>query len=88
MYGYLNRPDKCLVNEIVDELEKIQAIRELNDLWYDKQEELQRIYSETTPTRVPLSENPDFKNLKNAVIRAAGQIEMDLLQIHRKILLL
>ena len=76
MYGYLNRPDKRLVNEIVDELEKIPAIKELYDLWYDKQDELYRIYSETTPTRVPLSENPDFKNLKNAVIRAAGQIEM------------
>ena len=76
MYGYLNRPDKRLVNEIVDELEKIPAIKELYDLWYDKQDELHKIYSETTPTRVPLSENPDFKNLKNAVIKAAGQIEM------------
>lgn len=54
MYGYLNRPDKRLVNEIVDELEKKLAIKELYDLWYDKQDELPWIYSETTPNRVPL----------------------------------
>lgn len=74
IYGYLNKGDKYLVDRIVDQIEKIPAVNELYDIWYEKQEELRRLYSETVPIRVPLSENQEFKSIRNAVIRAAEGI--------------
>ncbi len=57
VYGYLNKGDKYVVDRIIDQIEKIPAVKELYDLWYEKQEELQRIYSESTPVRVPEEDN-------------------------------
>ena len=75
VYGYLSKDTKYLVNRIVDEIEKIPAVKELYDLWYEKQEELRRMYSETLVPRVPLSENPEFKSIRNAVIKAAERLD-------------
>lgn len=76
VYSYLKFTDKKLVNGIVDEIEKIPAVKELYDLWYEKQEELHRVYSESLPARVPLSENPEFKSIRNAVIAAAADMNV------------
>ena len=75
-YGYLSKNDKYIVDRIVDQIEKIPAVKELYDLWYEKLEELRRIYSETVPNRVPLSENPEFKSIRNAVIHAAAELDI------------
>lgn len=75
VYGYLTKDDKYVVDRIVDQIENIPSVKELYDLWYEKQEELYRIYSESTPLRVPLSENPEFKSIRNAVISAACDLE-------------
>lgn len=74
VYGYLSKHDKELVNKIVDHIEKIPEIKELYELWYEKQEELRRMYSDTLIPRVPLSENPEFKTIRNAVVRAADNL--------------
>ena len=71
VYGYLSKDDKCLVDRIVDEIGKIPAVKELYDLWYEKQYELHRIYSENIPIQLPLSQNPEFKSIRNAVIKSA-----------------
>lgn len=71
VYGYLSKNDRLLVKKIVDQIEQIPAVKELYDLWYEKQEELRRMYSETLIPRVPLSENTEFKTIRNAVIKAA-----------------
>ena len=76
-YGYLKKDDKHIVDRIVDQIEKIPAVKELYGLWYEKQDELHRIYSETAPIRVPLSENPDFKTIRNAVINAACELNTE-----------
>lgn len=73
-YGYLSKDDKNLVNRIVDEIEKIPDVKELYDLWYEKKKELHRVYSESLPARLPLSENPEFKSIRNAVIAAADDM--------------
>lgn len=76
-YGYLKKDDKYIVDRIVDQIEKIPAVKELYGLWYEKQDELHRIYSETAPVRIPLSENPDFKTIRNAVINAACELNTE-----------
>lgn len=74
VYGYLKKDDKLLVKQIVDELEKIPAVKELYDLWYEKQEGIYRIYKSDMPSRIPLSENQDFKSIRNTVIQAAFEL--------------
>ena len=75
VYGFLHRNDRALVDSIVDQIEKIPAVKELYDLWYEKQEELKHIYSESDLPRLPLSSNPEFKTIRNAVIKAADSLD-------------
>ena len=75
VYGYLKPEEKTLVNSIIDEIGKGPAVKEAYDLWYEKQEELSRFYRTNLPQRVALSANPEFKVLKNTVIKAASEID-------------
>ncbi len=77
VYGYL-RPDlKTLVNQIVDELAKDERIAQLYDLWYQDKQAARNIYDERPLQRVPLSKNPDFKPIRNAVIQAAVELDVE-----------
>ena len=77
VYGYL-RPDlKALVNQIADELAKDERIAQLYDLWYQDKQAARNVYDERPLQRVPLSENPDFKPIRNAVIRAAVELDVE-----------
>ena len=71
VYGYLRPELKALVNQIVDELAKDERIAQLYDLWYQDKQAARNIYDERPLQRVPLSENPDFKPVRNAMIQAA-----------------
>ena len=71
VYGYLRPELKALVNQIVDELAKDERIAQLYDLWYRDKQAARNVYDERPLQRVPLSENPDFKPVRNAVIQAA-----------------
>lgn len=69
VYGYLPERAKNLVNGIVDELSKLDEIKNLYDLWYDQKELTMQIYRDKMPNRLPLSANNEFKSVKNVVIR-------------------
>lgn len=71
VYGYLNSDLKKLVDDIVDELSEDERISELYDLWYQLREEILSIYTDELPPRFPLSQNEEFRSIKNAVIREA-----------------
>ena len=71
VYGYLRPELKALVNQIVDELAKDERIAALYDLWYQDKQAARNVYDERPLQRVPLSENPDFKPIRNAVVQAA-----------------
>lgn len=74
VYGYLKADVKAIVDQIVDELEKDARIAELYNLWYEQTEEIKRTYTETLSKRVPLSQNKEFKSMRNAVIQEAMHI--------------
>ena len=77
VYGYL-RPDlKALVNQIVDELAKDERIAQLYDLWYQDKQAARNVYDERPLQRVPLSENSDFKPIRNAVVQAAVELDVE-----------
>lgn len=71
VYGYLPADLKALVDRITDELEKDERISKLYDLWYDQRYEILKTYTDTLPEKIPLSQNDEFKKIRNAVIREA-----------------
>lgn len=73
-YGYLKADVKAMVDEIVRELAADSNIAALYDLWYKKREEIIRTYTGELPKRIPLEDNPEFKSIKNAVIREAMKL--------------
>lgn len=77
VYGYLRPELKALVNQIVDELAKDERIAQLYDLWYQDKQAARNVYDERPLQRVPLSENPDFKPIRNAVVQAAVELDVE-----------
>lgn len=77
VYGYLKADVKAIINFIVDEIAADERIAALYDLWYEQREEVIRTYTDELPERVPLSQNKEFKSIKNAVIQEAMNIIAD-----------
>lgn len=76
-YGYLPLSTKKIVDDIVIELSKDKRISELYGLWYEEKENTIRIYTDAMPPRISLVDNPEFKTVKNAVIKEALNILTD-----------
>lgn len=74
VYGYLKADVKDLIDRIVDELAADERIAKLYDLWYEQRENVIRTYTEALPERVPLSQNKEFKSVRNMVITEAMNI--------------
>ena len=73
-YGYLKPSVKALVDEIVDELERDERVAAAYHLWYEMREEVLRTYKDDLPERIPLSQQKEFKRIKNIVIQEAVQL--------------
>ena len=81
-YGYLKPSVKSLVDEIVDELERDERIAAAYNLWYEMREEVLRTYKDELPERIPLSQQKEFKRIKNIVIQEAVLLGAQLEQNH------
>ena len=69
VYVYLKPNVKAIVDSIVDELTSDDRIKKLYDLWYEQKENTIRTYTDEMPDRIPLTQNKEFKSIKNAVIK-------------------
>ena len=69
VYGYLPPRIKRIVDEIVDELAKDERVSAAYSLWQDLREQLCIDYNQTQPQRIPLSQQKEFKTVRNMVIR-------------------
>lgn len=78
VYGYLKADVKDIVDRIVDILASDPRMTELYDLWYKAKEESLKLYSSELPPRVPLSQNKEFKTVRNAVVTEAVKIAEEL----------
>lgn len=67
-YGYLQVPLKELVNQIVDELAKDERVASAYEKWYELRNEVLRTYKDKLPEPIPLSQQKEFKQIKNIVI--------------------
>ena len=77
VYGYLKADVKTIIDSIVDEIASDERIAVLYDLWYEQRESVIKTYTDELPERVSLSQNREFKSIKNAVIQEAMNIVTD-----------
>ena len=77
VYGYLPRYAKVMVNSIVNELEKDDRIDSLYEMWYSNEIEVISYYTDKYPKRKPLSQNKEFKSIKNMIISEAMNILLE-----------
>ena len=75
-YGYLPKTVKKTVNEIVNQLEQMPVINECYQAWWELQCQIEDFYSKKERRRPPLSEQKEFRPIKNAVIQEAENIRM------------
>ena len=76
VYGYLKKPVKAQVDAVVDELAKLPEVAECYEHWNRLRDELERYYKDTTREHKPLSQQPEFKAIKNMVIREAEELRL------------
>ncbi len=74
LYGYLPPTTKRIVDAIVDELASDERVAEAYSLWQDMRDEVFSFYSKAKPERVPLSQQKEFKPVRNMVIREVVQM--------------
>ena len=69
VYGYLPPTTKKIVDAILDELSEIPEVATAYDLWYEMRNEVLHSYFDDTSERLPLSQQKEFKSLKNYIIQ-------------------
>ncbi len=73
-YGYLPKVQKKLVDRIVDEMERLPSVHDCYDQWLILQGKVDGYYHNKERKHVPLSQQKEFRSIKNAVIREAENI--------------
>ena len=76
VYGYLKKPVKAQVDAIVDELAKLPEVAECYEQWNRLRDELERYYKDTPREHKTLSQQQEFKAIKNMVIREAEELRL------------
>lgn len=71
VYGYLPKNIKQTVDDIVAEFAKDERIAELYAEWNKANREKLSVYYDKKKPDIPLEENKEFRDIKNAVIRSA-----------------
>ena len=75
-YGYLPKRLKALVDEIVDEMERLPVVSKCYDQWLMLQGKVDSYYHDKPQERIPLSQQKEFRQIKNAVIQEAKRLHL------------
>ena len=75
-YGYLKAPLKEQVDAIVDELAKVPQVAECFEIWNRLRDELESYYKDSPRQHLPLSQQKEFKAIKNMVIQEAENLQL------------
>ena len=79
-YGYLKKPLKELVDSLVDEMETIPEVAAYYAEWNDLRDTLEGYYKSTPRQHNPLSQQKEFRAIKNAIIQEAEQLRQQMEQ--------
>ncbi|MDA3731360.1 relaxase MobL [Niameybacter massiliensis] len=74
VYGYLPPRTKKLVDDITDELAKEPSIAHAYKLWCEMRSEITASYRDTPEPIFPLSQQKEFKSIKNHIIYEADRL--------------
>ena len=77
-YGYLKKSLKDKVDEIVDGLEKLPEVAEYYAVWNDLRDTLEGYYKAKPRQHNPLSQQKEFRAIKNAIIQEAERLRCQL----------
>ena len=75
-YGYLPKRLKQMVDEIVDQMERLPVVSQCYDQWLILQGNVDGYYHDKTRERKKLSQEKEFWQIKNAVIREAERLRL------------
>ena len=75
-YGYLPKDLKRKVDAIVDQMELLPSVDECYGRWWKLQCRLNDFYAEKERQRPPLSQQKEFRQIKNAVIQEAERLHL------------
>ena len=73
-YGYLKKSLKDKVDEIVDELEKLPEVAAYYSVWNGLRDTLEGYYKNRPRQHNPLSQQKEFRAIKNAIIQEAERL--------------
>ena len=75
-YGYLPKSVKKTVDKVVDRLEEIPAVKACYAQWCALQSEVESYYHDKPREKKKLSQEKEFRQIKNAVIQEAERIRL------------
>ena len=73
-YAYLKKPLKDMVDSIVDELEKLPEVAAYYSVWNGLRDTLEGYYKNRPRQHNPLSQQKEFRAIKNAIIQEAERL--------------
>ena len=73
-YGYLSKPMKKQVDEIVDQMARLPSVKNCYEKWLELQQQMNEFYSGKPMEQVQLSQQKEFRAIHNAVVQAAVQM--------------
>ena len=79
-YAYLKKPLKDKVDEIVDELEKLPEVAAYYAVWNGVRDTLEGYYKNRPRQHNPLSQQKEFRAIKNAIIQEAERLRQQMEQ--------
>ena len=77
-YGYLKKSLKDKVDEIVDELEKLPEVAAYYAVWNGLRDTLEGYYKNRPRQHNPLSQQKEFRAIKNAIIQEAERLRQQI----------
>ena len=77
-YAYLKKPLKDMVDSIVDELEKLPEVAAYYSVWNGLRDTLEGYYKNRPRQHNPLSQQKEFRAIKNAIIQEAERLRQQI----------
>ena len=82
-YAYLKKPLKDKVDSIVDELETLPEVAAYYSVWNGLRDTLEGYYKNRPRQHNPLSQQKEFRAIKNAIIQEAERLRQQMEQAQR-----
>ena len=82
-YAYLKKPLKDMVDSIVDELEKLPEVAAYYAVWNGVRDTLEGYYKNRPRQHNPLSQQKEFRAIKNTIIQEAERLRQQMEQAQR-----